>query len=243
MKILKILGKIGLSKAESAAYVALLRNGAQTIAGLSEKSGLYRPALYKALPELVGKNIVSKTKKGKRTYYVAEHPHSLLASVDMLKAELEKELPLLEEDFARSKHKPAIRFFEGKAGVSHAIEELVTDAKRGDVIYRYESPKDHHRIKAYYPQMYWNKASDWIGNIDKYVITNEKTQKSRKQRLNRYSKMIPASFDPFEHDMSQLILRDKVAFIDYGSETASIIEGQAFADFQRKIFKLLFRFL
>ena len=243
MKILKILEKIGLTETESSAYLTLLKQGAQTIAGLSEKSGIYRPALYKALPILLEKNIVSKTKKGKRTYFVAEHPHSLLASVDSLKSELEKELPGLEEDFARNKHKPAIRFFEGRAGISHTYEELVADAKRGDIIYRYESPKDHSKIKTYYPQMYWDKASERGGLIEKYVITNEKTQKSRKQRLNRYSKMIPASFDPFEHDMSQLILRDKVAFIDYASETASIIESQAFADFQRKIFKLLFRFL
>lgn len=189
------------------------------------------------------KNIVSKTRKGKRTYYVAESPRSLLSSVEALKTELENELPSLEEDFARNKRKPAIRFFEGRAGISHAYEELLGGAGRGDIIYRYESPKDHSKIKSYYPRLYWDKASEQGGLIEKYVITNEKTQKARKQRLGRYSKMIPASFDLFEYDMSQLVLRNKVAFIDYASETASIIESQVFADFQRKIFRLLFRFL
>ena len=71
-------------------------------------------------------------------------------------------------------------------------------------------------------------------------ITNKKTHEARSKQLERYSKYIPHSEDPFEYNITQLIYGDKVAFIDYDTETASIIESSKFAQFQRQTFKLLF---
>jgi hypothetical protein len=44
----------------------------------------------------------------------------------------------------------------------------------------------------------------------------------------------------FAYDISHIIYGDKVAFIDFSSETAYILESPAFARFQQKIFRLLF---
>ena len=64
--------------------------------------------------------------------------------------------------------------------------------------------------------------------------------KRKSNRLHRLIKTVPAKYDLFSYDITQLIYKDKVAFIDFGSLSAAIIENPTFAEFQRKIFKLLF---
>lgn len=54
---------------------------------------------------------------------------------------------------------------------------------------------------------------------------------------------IPKGFDLFEDNISKVIYGSKVGVIDYNTETAFIIESAVFANFERKIFELLFRFL
>lgn len=76
--------------------------------------------------------------------------------------------------------------------------------------------------------------------MQKFVITNEATESRRRNRIERYAKVVPKSFDPFEYNITQIIYGNNVAFIDYDSETASLIENPTFARFQRQIFKLLF---
>lgn len=56
MNIQHILEKIGLSKNESAIYLALLELGPSQIAKISEKALIHRPLVYKALPSLIEKN-------------------------------------------------------------------------------------------------------------------------------------------------------------------------------------------
>ncbi len=53
-------------------------------------------------------------------------------------------------------------------------------------------------------------------------------------------KIVPRNFDLFEYDATELIYADKIAFVDYNTETAVIIENPKLAEFQKKIFKLLF---
>lgn len=100
------------------------------------------------------------------------------------------------------------------------------------------------RNGKYYPKLYKEMATRYspAGHslIQKFVITNERTQNLRTPRLERYSKAVPKQFDLFEYDITELIFKDKVAFIDYQTEIASLIESATFANFQRQIFKLLF---
>ena len=47
--------------------------------------------------------------------------------------------------------------------------------------------------------------------------------------------------DPFEYNVSQFIYNDKVAVIDLEKEKAFIIQNKEYAEFQKAIFKTLFR--
>lgn len=241
MKKLSLLQKLGLSETEARLYLAILELGSGTVAAIAKSSGLYRPTVYKMLPMLIGKNLIARSQLGKRTVYLAERPTALTALFEGLRQNLEGALPGLLRLYTSTGQKPTIRFFEGKAGVRRVYTDLFETVKKGEVIYRYESPRDYKKNKRYYPRLYLEIAGRKLhSDIEKFVITNKKTHDARSEQLERYSKYVPPSADPFEYNITQLIYRDKVAFIDYDAETASIIESPKFAQFQRQIFKLLF---
>ncbi|MFA4937216.1 MAG: helix-turn-helix domain-containing protein [Patescibacteria group bacterium] len=241
MKLITILQKIGLSETEARVYMAILELGAGTVATIANTSALYRPTVYKALPILIERNIISRSRVGKRIVYVAEKPIVLKSLLEGLRKEFDGALPNLLQLYASAKKRPVIRFFDGQEGIRHVYTDLLDTVKKGDIIYRYESPTDYKKNKEYYPQLYMQIAGKKLrSDIEKFVITNKVTHDARSKQLERYSKYVPPSKDLFEYNITQLIYGNKVAFIDYDTETASIIESSKFFQFQRQIFKLLF---
>jgi len=77
--------------------------------------------------------------------------------------------------------------------------------------------------------------------LERLIITNESTRGLHVKRLGREVKAVPADFDLFEYNISQLIYGNKVSLIDYNTKTAITIENAMIAEFQKKIFKLLFK--
>jgi hypothetical protein len=78
------------------------------------------------------------------------------------------------------------------------------------------------------------------------VITGhelKKLKEDKQKNLTREMVAIPKKYDLFEDDITKLIYANKVAILDHSTKTSFIIENQKFADFEKKIFKLLFKHL
>ncbi len=240
MEKLKILEKIGLSKHESAIYLALLERGPSHIAQISEKTSIHRPLVYKALPSLLEKRLITQIKKGKRTIFMAEPPNRLETLFDDLKIDFFEILPDLEDQYSNNELKPRVRFLEGKDGTKRVFDDIVRSLKKGDVFYRYSSNKDGKEKRDKYVPRGYRKMRD-EKKLERQVITNEQTSQHKVAKLDRFVKVIPNDFGPFDHNVTEVIYGDKIAFIDYESETAMVIESKKIADFQRHIFKVLYK--
>lgn len=105
----------------------------------------------------------------------------------------------------------------------------------------FRTPLNTHRepFSAWRPSTSVRKLRDQK-QLERFVITNAATQERKKPRLEKSVKIVPRNFDLFEYDATELIYADKIAFVDYNTETAVIIENPKLAEFQKKIFKLLF---
>lgn len=231
-----IIRKLGLSPVAESIYLSLLEHGACSIMELSRFTGEYRPAIYTNLPKLIDIGLVAKTFKGKRLVYYALSPAALSPLIKRQSEELNGLLPELMDVYNKKDKKPKISFFLGKEGIATAYEKLISKTEKGGVIYRYESPRDYKKNKAYYPSLYWERAGSH-GDIDKMVITNNDTLGKRHASINRLSKAVEHKFD---YNITQLIGKDSVVFIDYDSEIAIMIENDRFAGFQKILFKLFF---
>ena len=231
-----VLKQLGFSDIAEQIYFTLLKKGACSIAELAQLTGKHRPVIYRTLPELTSVNLVAKISKGKRILYKAESPANLSTLSKRQIEAINIALPKLLDIFQNKDKKPKVSFFEGKEGIATVYENLMTSTKKEEAIYRYESPRDYKRNKRYYPSLYWKRAGA-SGDIDKYVITNQKTHQKRHANLNRFSKAVSI---PFEDNITEIIGNGKVIFIDYDTETAIVIENERFADFQKSIYKMFF---
>lgn len=235
----ELLSRLGLSTVESKLFLVALERGPSTVSELSRATTLHRPAVYKLLPKLIEKELLSESIRGKRSVYIAESPEKLRLRVEETTRSFETILPELMALYQTIGTRPVIKIFSGKKGIMNVYDDMMTTLKKGDVFYRYESHKNYRENRKYLPPRYFERTGD-SGDLDRYIITNELTGISKKPRLGRSVKIVPASYDLFAYDISQIIYADKVAFIDFGSQTAYILESATFARFQRQIFRLLF---
>jgi len=238
-KIEQLLSKLGLTRPEISVYMYLLERGASlSVMDMAKGLSAHRPIIYKALSLLIDKGLVSSTLKGKRKQYAAESPEKLRNMINEVTIDVEETIPDLEDIYKSPKTKPIIKFLEGKKGITFVYSDIVDSLKRGDVFYRYTSSKDLVKTNKYLPRDYREKRDN--KNLERFVIRSQATEPQIKPDLNRNTKIVPPDFDLFDQNIIQLIYGSKVAIIDLNTETSFIIENDKFADFQKKIFKLLY---
>jgi len=232
------LSSLHLSKRESMVYIMLLEHGHLTISDLSRKTSLHRVALYILLPEMVARGLIVEFKRKRGSFYKAENPEKLEILFERNKKDFEKNIRKLKKIYKRTKKRPVIKFLEGDHGIKEVFDDVVTTLPRGATFYRYSSRAGTESTRKESSLYY--KLRDQK-KLERLVITSEKKGKGKKPKLERFVKTIPKEFDLFEDNVTQIIYGDKVAFVDYNSQSVFVIESEKIAGFQEKIFKLLYR--
>ncbi|HEY4511508.1 MAG TPA: helix-turn-helix domain-containing protein [Candidatus Paceibacterota bacterium] len=238
-KIKELFTKLGLTHPETIVYLHLLERGTSlSISDIAKDIGTFRPIVYKALGLLLERKLITITIKGKRKQYIAEHPEKIRGLLREMSIDIEETLPDLEDLYRAPKDKPIIKFLEGRNGISSVYSDIVDSLKKGDAFYRYSSSKDRARTNKYLPKDYREKRDN--KNLERYVIRSKATEADVEPDFNQKTKVIPSEFDLFDQNIIQLIYGHKVAVVDLNTETSFVIENEKFADFQKKIFKLLY---
>ncbi len=243
MEINETLESIGLQKQEIKLYLDLLEHGHSTVAELARRTNLHRPYVYKALPHLIKKKLVTKGPFGKRTLYMAESPEKLEVALEEAKHKIQKIIPELQSMYVTVGKRPIVKYLTGIEGIETVFADIMTVLKKEDVYYRYSSVSksvwNTYFKKNYLPKGYKQKITE--KNIGRLVICGEAQAGILQKEIDVSVKIIPEKFDQFEDNIVHIVYANKVAFIDYETETAIIIESKRFANFQKKIFLLLYR--
>lgn len=121
----KTFYRLGLTDIEAKIYYAALQLGTTLPKHLAEKAGVKRPTLYKALPQLLEKGLLSETIIGKRRYLIAEDPEAFIEQKREDITLLEKELPLLRTLISTATIKPKIQVHEGVEGVKKIYANIL----------------------------------------------------------------------------------------------------------------------
>lgn len=239
MEIQHLLYTLGLNQKESAVYLALLKLGSAGVSQIARSSHLYRPAVYQALPKLIEKGLVTEFPKGKQKRYVCEPPEKLGKRLEEVMGQAQELLPELNKIYKRAGITPIVKRLDGAQGIAFVHEDLITSLKRGEIYYRYSSPPVFTaRDQQYLPKNYYAIRNQ--KQIERFVITNPRIAKESKPDLDKAIKTIPSEYGSFEYGVTLMIYGEKIAFIDYNIEMALVIENKAIAEFQKKIFKILY---
>jgi sugar-specific transcriptional regulator TrmB len=235
----ELFEKLGLRQSERAVYLALLKGGALNMTEIADAAGLYRPAAYSALDRLRELGLIVAAPKGKRMRYSAESPQKLKTLVTHTLQELDTALPALLALQRFSGVRPVMKYLEGKIGMKSIFADVVESLKTGEVFYRYTSEKDIDRANSYLPKNY--RAMRDAKKLERFVISNAASGTRKAPRMERAIKIVSPNEDLFDSDVIEIIYGTKVAFLDLSTETGIILESAPLADFQKRIFKLLYK--
>lgn len=238
MEEIEYLTRVGLSEQEAKVYLMLLSSEALTLSEISKKSGLHRPALYSVLPKLENKEIIAKTKIGKREYYSAESPKKIAKLFNKIETGFNIFINRLSDQYESSGVKPSVQYFVGKKGYDFLFDDIASTIPKNGMYYRYSSRKLDE--KNFIPTEYYKKERE-RKRFERKVITSTKKKNEKTLRLEREVKVVPESFDLFEDNVSSYIYEDKVAFADFDNQITFIVNSKKIAQFQKKLFELLWK--
>jgi len=130
--MLNVLTKIGLSAKEAKVYLAALELGKASIQDIAKKAGINRTTTYVMITELEKRGLVNPLKVGKRNYFAAQSPDTILDILKKEKQEIENKereikeiLPELKSVYNVAPGKPKIQFYEGEAMFEKIAEDIL----------------------------------------------------------------------------------------------------------------------
>jgi hypothetical protein len=120
----------------------------------------------------------------------------------------------------------------------YVFSDIVNSLKAGDVFYRVSSERDVDLANKYLPKDYREMRDK--KQLERYVIMSESGATQKTPRLERELITIPPELDEFEDNISLTIYGNKIAYIDFNSESSIIIEHSALVDFHKKMFRIMY---
>jgi len=230
---------LGLSRDEALAYTTLLELGPSSPTTVEKHAKMFRPLVYKALDALFSRGLVKITPKGKRRLYVAVSPDKLLELFKNIENSFLSNLEDLHALYNQpKKNRPIITYAEGEEAIRATYLDVVGSLKKGDTYYRYSPGYELFDRARFLPKKYRDMRE--AKNLERFAILNENGKKYHTKSLSKHVKSVPKSFDLFNDRIGVVIYKDTVAIIDYDSVSSISINHPKFAEFQKKLFKLLY---
>lgn len=240
-KYINLLHSVGLSEKASYIYISLLEHGKSSIADISTNTTLHRAEIYRILPSLIEDGFILVSLKWKRKLYSPAPPQKIeeiyLENLERNKRSIAE----LDNMYRQIENKPKVSYTKWKKGITQVFSDIVHSLNKWDIFYRITSETDTQKVNKYLPKNYREIRDK--KELERYVIMSYKAAQIKKPRLERDLITIPEEYDEFNDNIFMSIYWNKVAYIDFNTESSIIIENKQIAQFQEKMFKLIFKSL
>jgi sugar-specific transcriptional regulator TrmB len=225
---------LGCTEKEARVYTTLLKQGFSTVSALCKALQEHRPTCYTLLATLTEKELVNKVKKGNRFYYEASDPHILETRLEALQHTIKHSMATFKHSYKKTAEIPVVHVHSTNSQIDAVFEDIAKTLPKNGTYFRYSArTQDVFKTKAYARAVVEKE-------LERLVITSETKAGTKKKDSNRFIKTVPHTL-LFEDNTAFIIYGNKIAHIDYTSDTGIIIESRALATFQEKLFKLLWK--
>ncbi len=238
-KITHTLQSLGLSDHEAKIYLAVLRRGKANVTDIAKESRINRTALYLYLDNLLKQDLLQKTFKGKRIYYIPKNPTKLLTILERRKKKTQKILPMLTQMYNSASEKPVVKFYEGKDGMRSIYREMT---KTPQILWSIFS------ADRYYAAFSQKDGEEFLNNIyesggqlrDLVENTTEGKKYVRANLTHKIgkSKLLPKDF---EFDVDLMISGNKIAMISLTNLVGVVIENEEMAKLQKNFLQFMWK--
>jgi len=128
---------LGLKEKDYEVYLTCLRLGSAPLRKIAEEAKLNRGTTYDALKRLIGSGLVSHVDAKSHRYFTAEDPQKLRGlatrrevAIQTTRQKLDEMLPHLRDIAGEAEHRPAVRYYEGYAGVKDILQDVLSTTNR-----------------------------------------------------------------------------------------------------------------
>lgn len=247
----EILQQAGLTNAEAANYILLVKNSPCSPPKLAELTGESRTNTYKLLDALEEKGLASRDTTQKKLRYWANNPSNLLENLKKQRAEVEAtekryqdSLPLMINEYFKYSEQPSIRYFHGKDGVREVYKDQLDTAEPVITIHSREvvqsfGVEQMHTIRNQFPA----KGIDrhvFYPDVEPIIPTGEETIPiTKSDELMRTTRTWLQEGD-LNAPVEWALYGNKLSIISLGSEfVGMIIESPQITASFREILTLL----
>ena len=225
----------GLRPKQAKVYLATLQVGSGPILKIAQQAGLARSTTELVLESLLDRGLVSSFKKKRVRYFSADDPHTIISSLKEKTAIIERALPKFMAVYGSTKSRPAVRFYEGKAGMQIILQEILDEAKS---LFSFGSAEDLFSTLESFPEFVKKRLEL---KIPIKVILRDSPKARERQVLGpqqlREVRLVSPDYD--YHGMFY-IWNDKIAMFSFGDDlTALIIESAELAQMQKAAFQVM----
>lgn len=223
---------MGLSHSEATVYLTILRGGRLNLATLSDNSGINRTTLYAYLNTLLKKSYIKETIIGKRTYYIAENPQSVLNKYRLSGNELESNLKELMTVFSSVKQTPAITMYQEKEGLQDLYRDIV---EKADYIKSIFSPDRYYAVFS-------AKDDTFVEDVKKkgipgYALIEQSESAAKRRRYKEgggyFYRFLDKGYSPA---VNMIVFEGHVALISFESLFGVLITNDLIAKYHEDLF-------
>ncbi|OGL60467.1 hypothetical protein A3H10_00020 [Candidatus Uhrbacteria bacterium RIFCSPLOWO2_12_FULL_46_10] len=240
MHIEKTLETFGLTEKETKIYLACLELGPSSVQRISRKAGLPRSTCYEVLENLQRQGLAATFRRKTVKYFSVEEPERVVELAREHVALLERALPELRARYGEARHRPTVRFYQGREGMKLILEEVLSEA---DEFLSFSSSEDLFAILGDDFQRFVERRVK--KRIPARVILRESVVAAERQRLGpqelREVRTIPASY---EYHGLVFIWGRKIAMFSFKKDlVAIVVESDELAQVERAMFEFIWQSL
>lgn len=230
--------QMGLSSKQAALYLAGLESGPASLSELAKESGIKRPTAYRVMEDLENQGLFSKVAKGKKYYYQAEDPETVLGLYKIRQDAFVRLLPELKSLHSKTGMNPKVRFFRGMEGLKAMYLESL---KSKETIVGYGSIDDIWGLTRGFIDDYMKERIKRKIHVRGIVPATKESQEFAKLNSSQMREIVLVPKDQFPVTNEINIYDDKVAIFSFREQAGVIIESQDIANTQKAIFELVWR--
>lgn len=240
-----VLKSLGLTDAESKAYLALLSMGSTTVGPIVDKSGVSRSKIYHVLEKLKNKGLVSYIIKSKTNYYTATDPEKIgdylnykKEELNLIESKLQEILPHLKTMQNYSGKRDEAEVYTGLEGIKATRDIVFKSLKKGEVIRVFGSDRVAQDAMPKYWEAFHKKRVQF-GIKAKYLMKEssreylDKTKRSAGLIAIRYTDVTrPVYIDIFaDYVITSVMVK--------GYYVSFVVRNQYIADYYKEWFDQL----
>lgn len=220
--------------------------GPQNMSVIAKNTGLVRSSCYTFVKPLIEKGLVSKCNLNGSTYYMAEDPSIIIKNLKQQKKNIDLKIKLANNFYDEFKNtskkkliykRPKVTFYDGEIGLQEAYEDTL---KSSEDIRAYANIKEmHDGLPHFFPE-YYKRRSDSGIFIHTICPDNKESLERSKLDSKEMREIRFIDMNKYEFTPEINIYDNKVLFASWTEKMAVVIESHEIADFQKKVFDVLY---